>query len=597
MSTPKGLEVADGLALPLDLATQSIALVAVKGAGKSNAAAVTFEEMHAHEIPSVAIDPKGDWWGLRSDASGKGPGLPVPILGGHHGDMPLLPEAGKLIADLIFSENLTCVLDVSTFPSQAARMRFLADFGERLYWLHGKDPCVRHVILEEGHEVVPQVVRQEMARCVGAWTSIATMGRQRGLGLTLATQRSARVNKDVLTQTELLIAMRTTSPQDRKAIEAWVSHHAVGAEIVHSLPGLDDGEAWLCSSHWLAKAGYPAVQRIRFRRRSTYDSGATPLLTRKARPATLADIDLTAISAQMEAITEKAAQDDPAVLRKRIATLERQIRTAKPAASPDVARLAAENAGLRQQLAAERAREPETVEVPVLQPGDTAAVEQIVTALHAEAANLELALGRATRPAPAPVRSPAPVRKPAPAVRAQTPEPSGETPAAGPLSKSARAVLAILAQFPDGRTKRQLAMLAGYSAKGGGFNNTLSSLRSSNLIERGEPICITAFGMDAIGDDWEPLPEGPALISHWMSQLSKAESLALGALLDAWPGTLTKAEIAEKTGYAAEGGGFNNALSRLRTLQLIDGYRDLSADETLAQHAQDSDSLRMSAGS
>ena len=92
--------------------------------------------------------------------------------------------------------------------------------------------------------------------------------------------------------------------------------------------------------------------------------------------------------------------------------------------------------------------------------------------------------------------------------------------------------------------------------------------------------------MEAIGDDWEPLPEGPALVSHWMGQLSKAESLTLGALLDVWPGTLTKAEIAEKAGYSADGGGFNNALSRLRTLQLIDGRREMRADDTLGQAAQ-----------
>jgi uncharacterized protein len=43
--------------------------------------------------------------------------------------------------------------------------------------------------------------------------------------------------------------------------------------------------------------------------------------------------------------------------------------------------------------------------------------------------------------------------------------------------------------------------------------------------------------------------------------------------------------VAERTGYAADGGGFNNALSRLRTLQLIDGREELRADETLAEQA------------
>lgn len=576
MSGKSGLTIADGLSLPLDLATQSISLVAVKGAGKSNAAAVTFEQMYAHGIPSVAIDPKGDWWGVRSNAAGTGPGLPVPIFGGHHGDMPLLPEAGRLIAELIFGENLTCVLDVSTFASQAARMRFLADFGERLYWLHGKDPCVRHLILEEGHEVVPQVVRAEMARCVGTWTSIATMGRQRGLGITLATQRSARVNKDVLTQTELLIAMRTTSPQDRKAIEGWVSHHAVGAEIVDSLPGLDDGEAWLCSSHWLAKAGLPAVQRIRFRRRSTYDSGATPVLARKARPATLADIDLTVIGARMAEVAEKAAADDPKALRRKIAELERKL-AAKAPPVPD----AGEVARLQRALADALARPAEQVEVPVLPPGDIAALDQSVTAMKETAERIELALRAAQRATAPTSQAPRPPVASRPAVTASAPQESARE--GFTLGRAHRAILTVLAQFPDGRTKNQVAALSGYSVKSSGFGNALGALRSAGFINRGVPVQATPEGIAALGGDWEPLPAGPELIEHWMSKLGKAERAILRVFLDAWPTVLTKDEVAERSGYSATSSGFGNALGKLRSLQLVNGWE---ADETLAQHAQ-----------
>jgi hypothetical protein len=38
-----------------------------------------------------------------------------------------------------------------------------------------------------------------------------------------------------------------------------------------------------------------------------------------------------------------------------------------------------------------------------------------------------------------------------------------------------------------------------------------------------------------------------------------------------YPTVLSKDELAERAGYAASGGGFNNALGRLRTLELIDG--------------------------
>jgi hypothetical protein len=577
------LRVSPDLVLPDDVITQSVALLAVRRAGKSNAAAVIAEEMHRAGLPWVAIDPKGDWWGLRSSSDGNGPGLPVPIFGGLHGDMPLAPEAGPLIAELISDENLTCVLDVSEFASKAAQMRFLTDLGERLFRLHGKHPQPRHIFLEEADDVIPQMVRADMARCVGAWTKLIKQGGSRGLGITLISQRSAVISKDALTQTETMIALRTTSPQDRKAISGWVDYHAVGRELVDSLPGLDDGEAWVCSPHWLGRHGQAPIQRIRFRQRSTFDSGATPTLKQRRKPATIADIDLGALLGRMEAVTEKAAQDDPARLRKRIAELERKART--PAGSAEVARLTAENRDLRAKLAEVQATPAERVEVPVLPAGDRAALDQAIAAIRDVAGGLEIALSRAAAPAPRPAAQP-PVPQPRPAA----PVPAVPAEGSAPLSKAQRAVLTVLAQFPDGRTKRQLAMLAGYSAKGGGFNSSLSSLRTSGLIGRGEPIRVTDEGLAALGE-WEPLPEGPALIDHWMGQLSKAEREVLRVLLDAYPFALPRAEVAARTDrgdgqpYAADGGGFNNALSRLRTLQLIDGRGEMRADETLASAA------------
>jgi hypothetical protein len=69
-----------------------------------------------------------------------------------------------------------------------------------------------------------------------------------------------------------------------------------------------------------------------------------------------------------------------------------------------------------------------------------------------------------------------------------------------------------LAQYPQGRSKVQMAVLTGYAASGGGFNNDLGALRSRGLIESlGENITITQAGIQALGS-WEPLPTGSALI-------------------------------------------------------------------------------------
>ena len=56
-------------------------------------------------------------------------------------------------------------------------------------------------------------------------------------------------------------------------------------------------------------------------------------------------------------------------------------------------------------------------------------------------------------------------------------------------------------------------------------------------------------------------------------------------MYDAWPNTLTREQIAETeydgATYAPDGGGFRNALSKLRTLELIEGTSDIKCVDTL----------------
>ena len=120
-------------------------------------------------------------------------------------------------------------------------------------------------------------------------------------------------------------------------------------------------------------------------------------------------------------------------------------------------------------------------------------------------------------------------------------------------------------------------MLTGYAVGGGGFNNALSALRSKGWVTSKDLLTISDLGCKALGN-WEALPAaGPALAAHWQAQLPKAERLILQALVEAHPHPLTKEQVGTATGYASTGGGFNNALSRLRTLELIEGRAELHA--------------------
>ncbi len=151
--------------------------------------------------------------------------------------------------------------------------------------------------------------------------------------MTLITQRSAAINKSVLTQVGTLIAMRTTGPQDRAAIEAWLQYHSQSREILASLPGLPDGDAWVWSPRFLG-----TTKRVHFHLRETYDSGATPKAQAQTRAAaTLADVDLDAVKGAMAATIQRAKQEDPRELRRQLAEVRRELeqaRKAMPAAKP-----------------------------------------------------------------------------------------------------------------------------------------------------------------------------------------------------------------------------------------------------------------------
>ncbi len=193
----------------------------------------------------------------------------------------------------------------------------------------------------------------------------------------------------------------------------------------------------------------------------------------------------------------------------------------------------------------------------------------------------------ASKAAPVMIARAEPARRPAaPPV---PPRPSVAPPSGRPAPKrkhargerGERRILLALAQHPTGITMAKLALLTEYKKGGGGLNNLLSALRTAGKIGRSEPVRILPRGLEALGP-FEPLPRrGRALIEHWLGQLGKAEVAALRVLVDVYPRAVPGDELAQWSGYKPGTGGFNNALSRLRTLELIEGRGELRASAAL----------------
>lgn len=554
------LRIAGGLSLPLDAVTQTFGILARKGAGKTYTAAVFAEELIGAGLPVVILDPLGAFWGLRSSADGEKAGLPVTILGGEHGDVPLDPHAGKVIAELVVEQPGAYILDLSSFESNAAQDRFVTDFAERLYRLKASKRDPLHLIVDEADSFAPQRPMPGQQRMLGAFEAIVRRGRIRGLGVTLITQRPAVLNKNVLTQVECLITLQITAPQDRKAIDEWVAGNGTKEErdeLIASLAALQKGEAWFWSPSWLQ-----VFIRAQVRRRHTFDSSKTPEPGEVVEPKRMAPVDLERLRERMAASIAKAEAEDPKKLQARIRELEREV-----AAKPTV---------VDERIV--------HIEVPVLN-GQVGELKEVVKNLVDVGRTISdvgdriiqaierVAVTSSERRTPVFDRPAGPRPAPAP------PQPRQVTPAAPDgaraLGKAERSILGVLAQF-DSRTQTQVALMTGYSANGGGFRNALGALRSAGLIEGGrDDLRITEAGVQAAGDV-EPLPTGEELLQHWLAhpQLGKAERLILDRLWNAYPDSLTQEHLAHDTGYEPTGGGFRNALGRLRTLQLITGGRE-----------------------
>jgi len=281
-------QISKDLALPREAVTWVFAFLAKRGAGKTYCSAVLAEEMLKANIPVVVIDGIGCWWGLRVGMTGEGPGLPIVVFGGEHGDLPLVAEKAKVVAKAVVEANISVVLDLSALSKRQSRL-VVMDFLDELYRLNRVE---RHVFMEETDMYAPQrTIGPEMATCLGSVDNFVRRGGNHNLGCSMITQRSAVLNKDILTQSDCLVVLRTLAPQDKKAIQLWVEEQTDEdrrklKEWYDSLKELKNGEAWV----WHPEK--PTIyKKIMFRERETFHATRTFLLSPKAATIKLMDVN------------------------------------------------------------------------------------------------------------------------------------------------------------------------------------------------------------------------------------------------------------------------------------------------------------------
>ena len=258
--------------IPSEALKNHIAIIGKAGSGKTFCAKGIAEGLLDAGERVCIIDPTGVWHGLRSKANGKSGAYPVVIFGGEHGDVPLNAVHGEAIAEIIATSNTPAIIDVSLMRV-GERTRFFTDFASELL-RRNKGPL--HLIIDEAHVFAPQgrVADPQSGNMLHAANNLISLGRARGLRVTLITQRPAKLHKDSLSQVETLIALRLIAPQDRKAVEDWIADQA----------DREKGRDIIAFCRRCRRSGYTSGRRVGHPEKGTF-RGSRPLIAR-ARPKT-----------------------------------------------------------------------------------------------------------------------------------------------------------------------------------------------------------------------------------------------------------------------------------------------------------------------
>ncbi len=257
MGTP--LNISTDLSLDLEeVIGQCIAILGIRGSGKSNTAGVIFEELLKHNYPLSIVDIDGEYFGLKEKFEvlvvGTGDGVEIEV------DVDCAEE----IAAISMEKNVPVVLDLSGFLSEE-RNAFLQEYLTALWNLAGKLRRPYIVGIEEAHEFIPQGTKTELKELIAR---IALRGRKRGLGAIIVSQRSAKVEKDVLSQAGILFLHRVVHEADMRVYSEILPWRK--SEVKELITSLETGDCVYINGD--------TVLPIYVRERETFHAGFTPSL-------------------------------------------------------------------------------------------------------------------------------------------------------------------------------------------------------------------------------------------------------------------------------------------------------------------------------
>ncbi|ELY48573.1 ATP-binding protein [Natronolimnohabitans innermongolicus] len=292
------------------------------GSGKSNTASVIAEELLEAGFPLLIVDTDGEYYGLKEEYEMLHAGADEEC------DIQIGPEHAEQMATLALEENVPIILDVSGYLDEDVADELLRETARQLFVKEKKLKKPFLLVVEEVHEYIPE--GGGVGETGNLLIKISKRGRKHGLGILGISQRPADVKKDFITQANWLVWHRLTWDNDTNVVG-----RIIDTEYSELVSDLDDGQAFV-QTDW----NEVDVRKVQFRRKRTFDAGATPGLDDFERPELKSVSD--ALVGDLQKISERKDREENRIVElenelekkeTRIETLEDELESARDISS------------------------------------------------------------------------------------------------------------------------------------------------------------------------------------------------------------------------------------------------------------------------
>ncbi len=535
-------------------------IMASSGGGKSWLLRRLMEQIHG-KVQIILLDVEGDFGTLRDKFDF--------LITGKDGDLQIEAQHAGLLARRVLElrTDIICDLYEMTPPK---RERFVELF---LNAMVDSPKNLWHpvmVILDEAHIFAPQQGGSVASNAVAA---LESRGRKRGFCLIPATQRLSKLNKDVAAecQNKLIGLANMDIDRKRSAEELGFSDK----EAVLTLRDLEPGEFYAVGPAFIKGVNKVTIGSVLTRHPRFGNFGKM-----KHAPAPTARVK--SVLSKLSNLPREAEQEvqDLQTFRSKVRDLEAQLRVARSRTLVEPAKPVVDPKAIDAAYSRGEKNQHERL-ASAFKTTEARILEDLKAFKLSMEGSAKMIRDRKYVPEKRDLRKevlaiPPTVFHTAPIIprndHVVTHHPTGgnTTLDGKEFGRCERAILAFLSLKPGQPfTKAQVGAMSGYAQGSGGFNNALSKLGQAGLIHRnGGQISLMA-DVDVSG-----LIKGfNHSLGDWIAKLGRCER-AIYELVLKERRVFTKEEISEATGYASGSGGFNNALSRLRTLGLIHRHQD-----------------------